>query len=135
MRFITLVNKRSWLGRSYKPKLKPAGPCIALYLHQTAFFYMCECVTHGTNLNVHILFQYRFSTFFNTYLTHLLSFFLFRGLVSEYWLQQIQTSVSPLNHRKLFIFFAHRKLTLNYAVSIFHTHPPIKSSVSPRALI
>ena len=33
------------------------------------------------------------------------------------------------------VFFAHRKLTLKYAVRIFHTHPPIKSSVSPRALI
>ena len=28
------VNKGSWLGRSYKPKLKPAGPRIALYQHQ-----------------------------------------------------------------------------------------------------
>ena len=65
---------------------------------------------------------------------HLQSFFSFLGLVSEYWLQQIQILVSPLTTGS-YLFFAHRKLTLNYAVSIFHFHPPIKSFVSPRPVI
>ena len=40
------------VGRIKKPKLKPAGPgpCIALYQHRTAFLYLCERVTHETNL-------------------------------------------------------------------------------------
>ena len=39
------------LGRSYKPKLKPAGPCIALYQHLTAFLYRRKRVTHESSLS------------------------------------------------------------------------------------
>ena len=38
------------VGGSYKPKLKPAGPRIALYQHLTDFLYTCECVTHESSL-------------------------------------------------------------------------------------
>ena len=77
------------VGRSKKPKLKPAGPRIALYQCQTTFFYMRERVMHEINLTQPILVRKLFPTFFNAYMTHLPSFISFRGLFSEYWLCQI----------------------------------------------
>ena len=49
-----------------RPKFKFDRPRIALYQHQTAFFYMRERVTHETNLTLQILVQKLFPTFFNT---------------------------------------------------------------------
>ena len=56
LRMITPGNKRSWyVGINNKSKLKPAGPHIALYQCQMAFFYMRKCITPETNLTQQIL--------------------------------------------------------------------------------
>ena len=115
------------VGRSYKPKLKPAGPRINLYQHQTAFFYMHERVMHENHPNTRNLQQQSFNTPFTMYMTHLPSLVEFCDLVSEYWYCRIQTLVSPLKHRKLF-FIAYRKLTSNYAKAFI-------TLLSPRVLL
>ena len=65
-----------------------------------SFFYMRERVMNKNNLTMQKLLQQSFPTFFIIYVTLLPSLVLFGGLVSEYWHWQIQTSVSPLNHRQ-----------------------------------
>ena len=87
--------------------------------HQTAFFYMRECVTHENNLNTTKLLQQSFSTPFTKYMTHLPSLVVFRGLVSEYWHYQIQTSVSPLKYRISF-FYRIPRTDFKLCKGIFH---------------
>ena len=95
---------------------------------------MRERVTHETNLAWGIFHKKLFHTFFNTYITHLPSFISFRGLAFEYCLYQIQTSVSPLNHRFSF-FFRNPRTDFKLRASIFHSLCLIQSSVSPSVLL
>ena len=55
-------------------------------------------------------------------MTHLASLVVFRGLVSEYWHEQIQTSASAHNHWNSFSFLSHT-LTLNYAKVFITLYP------------
>ena len=91
---------------------------------------MRERVTHETNLAWGIFLKHLFHTFFNTCITHLPSFISFHGLAFEYCLYQIQTLVSPLNHRFSF-FFRIPRTDFKLRASIFHTLSLIQSSVSP----
>ena len=95
---------------------------------------MRERVTHKINLAWGIFLKKLFHTFFNTYITHLHSFISFRGLAFEYCLYQIQTLVSPLNHRFSF-FFRIPRTDFILRASIFHTLSLIQSSVSPSVLL
>ena len=132
---ITSVNKRSKVGRSYKQKLKPAGPRIALYQHQMASFYMHECVTYEKNLNI-----------ITTILSHILYYIYdsptkFRFIPPlGFWilaLTNLNFGLSPYPQEFVFffIFSAYRKLTLNYAKAFITLYPLIASSVSPRVLL
>ena len=78
---------------------------------------------HENNLNTTKMLQQSFNTLFTKYMTHLPSLIVFRGLVSEYWHYQIQTSVSPLKYGISF-FIAFCESTLNYAKAFF-TYSPL----------
>ena len=80
---------------------------------------MSKRVTHENNLNTTKLLRQSFNTLFTKYMTHLPSLVVFRGLVSEFWHYQIQTSISPLKYRiSLFYCISHTYFKL--CKGIFH---------------